>query len=147
MSVNDGAAQFGGTTKQIAKLFTLIRGGAFADRDDPSGDLAWFLLNKASTPGARFSPVLKNDLGGAFTYVLNKLGGNPSANWVASEGALIRTQKADGTPKLYVVAWQNMELHKKADGTVEVVNKGTHQLYSQPDVAEVVKMAIGAYQA
>jgi hypothetical protein len=153
MSVNDGPAQFGGTTKQIAKLFALIRAGAFADIDDPSGDLAWFLLNGATSPGVPFPPTLKDYLGGAFTYVLNKLGwaqlgrGDPSANWVASEGALIRTQKADGTTKLYVVAWQNMESQIAADGHLELVSKGTHQLYWQPDVAEIITKAIGAYQA
>jgi hypothetical protein len=156
MSVNDGPAQFGGTTRQIAKLFALIHAGTFADIDDPSGDLAGFLLNGASSPGARFPPALKKaleDLGGAFTYELNKLGweklgrGDPSANWVASEGALIRTQKADGTPKLYVVAWQNMETRIGADGHLVVVSKGTHQLYLQSDVAEIITKAIGAYQA
>ncbi|MGZ5875602.1 MAG: hypothetical protein ACXWKP_26255 [Bradyrhizobium sp.] len=153
MSVNDGPAQFGGTTRQIAKLFALIHAGAFADIDDPSGDLASFLLNGATNPGVRFPPTLKNYLGGAFTYVLNKLGwaplgrGDPSANWVASESALIRTQKADGTTKFYVVAWQNMESRIGADGHLELVSKGTHQLYWQPHVAEIIKNAIGAYQA
>jgi hypothetical protein len=154
MSVNDGPAQFGGTTKQIAKLFALIRAGAFADIDDPGRDLAWFLLNGATGPGVPYPPMLKNDLGAAFTYVLNKLGwaqlgrGDPSANWVASESAHIRTQKADGTTKLYVVAWQNMESQMTADGQHLVrVTKGTHELYWPADVAEIIKKAIGAYQA
>lgn len=153
MSVNDGPAQFGGTTRQIAKLFALIRAGALADIDDPNGDLAWFLLNGTTDPDAAFHPTLEVYLGG-FTYVLNKLGwdqlgrNDPSANWVGSECALIRTQKADGTTKLYVVAWQNMETEISADGKqLVLVTKGTHQLYWTPDVADIVRTAIGAYQA
>ena len=140
------------TTRQIAKLIALIRAGTFSDPDDPNGDLAWFLLNKASSPGAAFPPVLKDYTGGAFTYVLNKLGWAPlgrgglSENWVASEGAHINTQKADGTTQLYVVAWQNMEL-KKVKGGLEIVRKGTRTLYFQADVAEIITKAIGAYQA
>ncbi len=155
LSVNDGPAQFGGTTRQFAKLLTLVRSGTFADIADPNGDLAWFLLNKASSPGAAFAPALQSyfPVGTTFTYVLNKLGwaplgrGDPHANWAASEVALLRTQKADGTTKLYVVAWQNMEAHIKAgSGLLDVVSKGTHALYLQPDVAEIVTNTIAAYQ-
>jgi hypothetical protein len=154
LSVNDGPAQFGGTTRQFAKLLALIRSGTFADLADPNGDLGWFLLNKASSPGAAFPPALQSDLGATFTYVLNKLGwaplgrGDPAANWVASEVALLRTQKADSTTKLYVVAWQNMEAHVNPDGLhLDVVTKGTHALYLQSDVAEIIKNTITAYQA
>jgi hypothetical protein len=153
LSVNDGPAQFGGTTRQVAKLLALVRSGTFADIADPNGDLAWFLLNKASSPGAAFPPALQSDLGATFPYVLNKLGwaqlgrGDPRANWVASEVALLRTQKADGTNKLYVVAWQNMEAKKNPDGLhLDVVTKSTHALYLQPDVAEIVKNTVTAYQ-
>lgn len=153
MSVNDGPAQFGGTTRQIAKLFALVHAGTFAEPTDPNGDLMSFLLNAAGGSDAAFPPVLRNYASGSFTYVLNKLGwaqlgiGDPSKNWVASEGALIKTQKADGTTKLYVVAWQNLELHKKRDRTLEVAKAGPHTLYYQADLVDIITKTIAAYQA
>jgi hypothetical protein len=147
MSVNDGAAQFGGTTRQLAKLMALIRKGTFKDPADPGGDLAWFLLNNAGS-GA-FPPALQDFTDGKFVYVLNKLGwaqlgrGDPRDNFVASESALIRST---GKNKLYAVAWQNMALHPKGK-KFELAKAGTHLLYHQPDIADIIKAAIAAYEA
>jgi hypothetical protein len=147
MSVNDGAAQFGGTTRQLAKLMALIRKGTFKDPADPAGDLAWFLLSNAGS-GA-FPPALQNFTDEKFVYVLNKLGwaqlgrGDPRDNFVASESALIRST---GKNKLYAVAWQNMAVHPKGK-KFELAKAGTHLLYHQPDIAEIIKAAIAAYEA
>ena len=147
MSVNDVAAQFGGTTRQLAKLMTLVRTGTFKDPADPSGDLAWFLLNGAGT--GKFPPALGSNTDGKFAYTLNKLGwaqlgrGDPHENFVASESALLRS-----TPKnnLYAVAWQNMALHPKGHNVFELANVGGHLLYSLADVADILKAAIAAYE-
>jgi hypothetical protein len=147
VSVNDGAAQFGGTTRQLTKLMALIRKGTFKDPADPVGDLAWFLLHGAGS-GA-FPPALQNFTDGKFEYVLNKLGwaqlgrGDPRDNFVASESALIRST---GKKKLYALAWQNMALHPKGK-VFEVAKAGAHLLYYQPDVADIIKATIAAYEA
>jgi hypothetical protein len=147
MSVNDGAAQFGGTTRQLAKLMALIRRGMFKDPADPSGDLASFLLHNAGS-GA-FPPALHDFTDGKFVYVLNKLGwaqlgrGDPRDNFVASESALIHST---GRNKDYAVAWQNMALHPKGKA-FEVAKAGAHLLYYQPDVADIIKATIAAYEA
>ncbi len=151
MSINDGPAQFGGTSHQFARLLALIRAGTFADPDDPNGDLAWTLLNKAQH--GSFPPLLASNFGSGFKYVLNKLGWGPlgrslaSINWVASEVALIQKVKPDGTVgNSYVVALQNLEMINKKN-SVEVVTKGGHKLYLQPDVAEIITNAVAAYES
>jgi hypothetical protein len=150
VSVNDGPAQFGGTTRQLAKLMALIRAGTFADPDDPNGDLTWTLLNNAQR-GA-FPPALQTAFGGKFKYELNKLGwaylGNsPRNNWVASEIALIQTVKSDGSiGNSYVVAWQNMELTETSATTVSIPTRGGHVLYGQGSMAEIITNTVAAYE-
>jgi hypothetical protein len=155
MSVNDGPAQLGGTTRQLARLLALIRSGTFKDADDPAGDLSRFLLNKAADPGARFPPSFASSSAPEFTYVLNKLGwaplgrGDPSANWVASEVSLIKTPAKIGHPeRLYVVAWQNEELRRRrGGGAVFVVERGGRKLYALDDVLAIIKTTLAAYEA
>ena len=149
LSVNDGPAQFGGTTRQYARLFALIRAGTFADPNDPGGDLMAFLLHKAQS-GA-FPPAL--DFDGAFQYQLNKLGwaplgkGGPKDSWVGSEVALLQKVKSDGSlGKLYVVAWQNMEVVYQSNKPAPVQERGGHVLYRQSDIVEIITNTVAAYE-
>jgi len=151
LSVNDGPAQFGGTTRQFASLFALIHAGTFADPNDPGGDLMTFLLHKAQT--GDFPPALRDYFHGAFQYQLNKLGwaqlgiGNPKANSVGSEVALLQKVKSDGSlGKLYVVAWQNMELVDQPRKPTAVPKRDGHVLYFQADIVEIITNTVAAYE-
>ena len=147
LAVNDIPAQFGGTTRTLARLMALIRAQTFADTADPNGDLMWTLLNKAQTGTAK--PALQSYLGGKFTYELNKLGWGPlgtnpdNPNNVASEVAIIQTVNPN---KKYVVAWQNLEMTRAQDGTVSVINRDGHTLYQHSDVVDIIANTIAAYQ-
>jgi hypothetical protein len=146
MSVNDGPAQFAGTTKQFAKLLALVRAGTFADPADPDGDLMQFLLKKAQN--GTFGTALS--FGFAFTYEMNSLGvaqlgfKNPLADWVFSEVAMVRNENPK--QKRYVVAWQNMEFEKKGSGPPTVPTVGGHLLYSKTDIIDIISSTVAAYE-
>jgi len=146
-SVNDGPAQFAGTTKQFARLLAFIRAGVFADPDDPGGDLMRTLLNQAQN--GTFHTALS--FGGVFTYQMNSLGfarlgtSDPAANFVASETAML--QRANAKKKTYVVAWQNMEFAKQGNNPPTVPTRGGHLLYSQADIVEIITKTVAAYEA
>jgi hypothetical protein len=147
LAVNDIPAQFGGTTRTLARLMALIRAQTFADSADPNSDLMWTLLNKAQSGAIK--PALQPYLGGKFTYELNKLGWAPlgtnpdNPNNVASEVAIIQTVNPN---KKYVVAWQNLEMNRAQDGTVTVITRDGHTLYQHSDVVDIIANTIAAYQ-
>jgi hypothetical protein len=133
VSANDGPAAFAGTTRQMARMLTLISTGALVDAGSSSematllgqavhGIAPWTSLG---TPGI---PIDK--------FVLNKVGLGPKGRnhlgspQFYSEVSLIKDAAAVGHS--YVIAWQN------------VLDTGPYA--PDTDMAQVILDTLGAYE-
>jgi hypothetical protein len=150
-SRNDKASAQAGTTRAAAKLFALIKSGAFqstsnaADNIDPAKQMNDLL--KGAVTGA-FLPIFSAPTYTASglvlpgNFLMNKLGWAPlgrpwekGKNWVASQASLISDVSQAG--KSYVVVWQNLELDSKA----QKVKK-----YEEKDVRDLILKTIKGYE-
>jgi hypothetical protein len=114
-SANDGPAAFAGTTRQLARMLTLISTGELVDSAS-SGEMAALLGEAAHGTGGNPPPdwpwtALGKPRIPLEKFVLNKVGvgpkgRNPGSQQFYSEVSLVKDVAAAGHS--YVVAWQNL---------------------------------------